>query len=89
MNQDDILRRAAEAAQQVQTPQGVQPAPSPMSVQVAQMGQYVVLVIQHSVGQSVFFFEPEGAEKIADNIKSVARMARTGLALPPNLKLAE
>lgn len=89
MNQDAILRAAAEAAQQPQMqaqPQTVAPQPVPMSIQMTttqdmQGNKYVVLVVQHPVGQTVLHFDAEGAEKIGEGLKDAARLARTGLEI--------
>lgn len=90
MNQDEILRRAAEAAKQMPTaqpqPQGVTPQPSPMSIGLAH-GRgldgtaFVVLTINHLTGSSVFHFDTDGAERVGDMLKETARLARTGLEI--------
>lgn len=89
LNQEEILKRAAQAAKQNQgqpAQQGVPPGPAPMSVQIAQArdaagNPFVILAIQHQMGQSVFHFDPDGADRIADAIKDTARLARTGLEI--------
>jgi hypothetical protein len=91
MNQEEILRRAAEAAKNMKmepTPhqQGVQPQPSPISINLShgksQDGtSFVVLTIQHLTGSSVFYVDADGAEKIGDMLKETARLARTGLEI--------
>jgi hypothetical protein len=92
MNQDMILKQAAEAAMQVQDPfqqqqpQGVVPSPVPMTLQMTtvqdmQGNKYVVLIIQHPMGQTVLHFDPDGAEQIAEGLKNTARLARTGLEI--------
>lgn len=93
MDQETILRAAAEAAQRAQNggnhqPQNtVPPQPVPMSVQLTS-GQgpsgekYVILIIQTPVGQNIFHFDPEGAEKLANGLLDTARVSRTGLEIP-------
>lgn len=91
MNQDMILKAAAEAAMQAQDPlsqqpQGVTPSPVPMTLQLTtvqdtQGNKYVVLIIQHPMGQSVLHFDPDGADQIAEGLKNTARLARTGLEI--------
>lgn len=89
MNQEAILRAAAEAAQQQQTQgqqQMVAPQPVPMSIQMSttqdmQGNKFVVFVVQHPVGQTVLHFEAEAAEKIGEGLKDAARLARTGLEI--------
>lgn len=66
----------------------VQPQPSPMTVQVAQAeGQdgkkFVVLVVAHPTGQSVFHFDADGAERVAVMLKDASTQARSGLVVPP------
>lgn len=90
MNQEEILRRAAEAAKNMQDapqqPQGVVPQPSPMSIGLAH-GRgpdgtaFVILTINHLTGSSVFHFDADGAERVGDMLKETARLARTGLEI--------
>lgn len=88
---DNILDMAAKAAMKAppvqQQQQGVAPQPSPMSIQIAQTrdgagNSFVVLIVQHLYGQSVYHFEPDGADRIGDAMKGAARQARTGLEIP-------
>jgi hypothetical protein len=60
-----------------------------MSIQISQAQdntgqQLVVLVLSHAVGQSVFFFDAEGAERLGEKLKDIARTARTGLTIVNN-----
>lgn len=91
MNQEAILQAAAEAAKNMNSSpdeavaQTVPPQPVPLSVQVTttqQPSKFVVLVINTPVGQSVYFFDPDGAEKVANAVLDAARQARTGLEIP-------
>jgi hypothetical protein len=90
MDQETILRQAAEMAKQAQgSGQGamVYPQPVPMSVQLTSgqgpMGEkYVILILQTPVGQNIFHFDPEGAERLAEGLKNTARVAKTGLEIP-------
>lgn len=80
-------RFAKEGGQQQTQPQVIQPQPSPMSLQLANMtaqdgNKYVVVIIHHPLGQSVFHFTPESIEGVADAMKDAARLARTGLEIP-------
>lgn len=88
MNQETILRQAAEAAQSMQMPQpqGVQPAPSPLSMNLAhgrdEAGRtFVVLTVQHLSGQNVFFLDTDSAEALGAKLQETARLARTGLEI--------
>lgn len=94
LDQDSILKAAAEAAMQAQNPNSMQPQqpqvvpaqPVPMSIQMSstqdmQGNKYVVLVINHPTGQSVYHLTPEGAEQIADGLKQTARLSKTGLEI--------
>lgn len=89
LDRDSILRAAAEAAEQMNEQPavpGVSPQPVPTSVQLStarnpQGNDLVVLVLSTPVGQNVYFFDTEAAEKIADGIKETARFARTGLEI--------
>jgi hypothetical protein len=89
MNQEMILKAAAEEAMrlpQQQQQQQVNPHPVPMSIQMAttqdtQGNKFVVLVVQHPVGQTVLHFDPETAERVAEGLKDSARIARTGLEI--------
>lgn len=89
MNQEAILKAAAEAAMQQpqQQPQVVPPQPVPMSVQMMTTqnptgtDQLVVLVVHHPLGQSVYHFSAEGAEQIAEGLLNTARLAKTGLQI--------
>lgn len=89
LDQDMILKAAAEAAMQQQQPQQqqiVQPQPVPMTVQMStgqdgQGNKLVVLIISHPLGQSVYHFTPEGADQISDGLKNAARLAKTGLEI--------
>ena len=89
MNQDEILRQAAEAAKQMQNqpvPQGVPPQPVPISVQLSVVdhgpNKLVAMVIMSPTGQSIFFLEPDGAERVASALDDAARQAKTGLEIP-------
>lgn len=93
MNQESILKAAAEAAMQAQNPdmmaqqqQVIPPQPVPMTVQMSttqdmQGNKFVVLLINHPTGQSVYHFTPEGAEQIADGLKQTASLSKTGLQI--------
>ena len=86
MNQEDILKQAAEAARQHQAPSVVPPMPVPMSMQLTsgrgQGGeQYVILILQTPVGQHIYHFDPESAENLAEGLVDTARVARTGLEI--------
>lgn len=92
MNQEAILKAAAEAAMQQQgqgqqQQQLVPPQPVPMSIQMMTTqnptgtDQLVVLVINHPLGQSVYHFTAEGAEQIAAGLTDTARLAKTGLQI--------
>ena len=88
MDTEAMLKRAEEAAKrQMSGGPGVMPSPVPTSVQLltgqdGQGGKLVILVISTPVGQNVFHFDAESADKIADGIKDAARVARTGLEIP-------
>jgi hypothetical protein len=43
--------------------------------------KYVIITLITPVGQNVFFFDPESADKIADALKETARLSRTGLEI--------
>lgn len=88
LDQESMLRAAAESAMQQQgvQQQVVPPQPVPLSVQMAtsqdtQGNKFVVLVINHPLGQSVYHFTPEGADQIADGLKQTARLSKTGLEI--------
>lgn len=89
LDQDKILKAAAEAAMQQQMPQQqqiVQPQPVPMTVQMStgqdiQGNKLVMLIINHPLGQSVYHFTPEGADQISEGLKGAARLAKTGLEI--------
>jgi len=90
MDQESILRQAVEAAKQAQgQPQNnmVPPMPVPMSVQLTS-GQgmngekFVILVLQTPVGQHVYHFDPDAAERLAEGLAHSARVAKTGLEVP-------
>ena len=87
MDQERILQAAAEAAKQVQEqPSMVAPQPVPMTVQMstsqmADGSRFVVLIVHHPMGSSLFHFDPNGAEAVADGLKDAARIARTGLEI--------
>ena len=91
MDQDQILKAAAEAAQGMQNGAmnvpPIQPQPVPMSMQIqsaqgADGKQFVVLVTYTPMGQTILFFDPEGAERIGQGLIDTARVARTGLEIP-------
>lgn len=88
MDAEMMIKAAQNAGQQQQgIAPGVLPQPVPISVQLmtaqGNAGEkWVVLVIATPVGQNVFHLEPDGAEKIADGMRDVARLARTGLEIP-------
>lgn len=86
-----IIEAAARFAQESQgqpmQPQVVQPQPVPLSVQMASAQapdgrKFIVLIIYSPTGQSVFHFEPEGAEAVAKGLIDTARLAKTGLEVP-------
>lgn len=89
MDQETILKAAAEAAmrQQSEAPQGVMPSPVPMSLQMTSVQdpstgmKYVVLIVQHPMGQTILHFDADGAEKVAEGLKNTAMLARTGLEI--------
>lgn len=88
LNQENILRAAAEAAQHMdRNPQpGIMPQPVPTAVQLSSIKggdgrSFVMITLSTPVGQNVFFFDPESAEKIADGLKETTRLARTGLEI--------
>lgn len=83
---DKIIEAAARAAQGHQQHQqpGVPPSPVPMSVQVTTVrgseGQNLVALILHTPqGQSVFFFDPEGAATLGKALEDSSRISRSGL----------
>jgi hypothetical protein len=91
---DQILKAAAEAAksQMGAVPQQavVQPQPVPMSIQLSTMQdingtKFVVMNVLTPLGQTVLFFDPNGAETVAENLKQTARLARTGLEIAGGL----
>lgn len=83
-----IIDAAARFARETQgQPQVVQPAPIPMTIQMGQAQgadgkKYVLLIVYTQQGQTVFHFEPDGAEKIAAGLIDTARLAKTGLEVP-------
>ena len=90
MDKDAILRAAVQAAENMDNhqPQGpaITPQPVPTAVQLAstmdQSGnKFVVLTLTTPVGQNIYFFDHDSAEKIADGLKETARLARTGLEI--------
>lgn len=91
MNQETILKAAVEAAAnqpqfQEQQANTVQPSPVPMSIQMTnvqdnQGNKFVVLIIQHPMGQTVLHFDANGAEQIAEGLKKTVMLARTGLEI--------
>lgn len=89
MDKDSILRAAVQAAEQMDgshQPQGIPPQPVPTSIQIAstrdaQGNKYVVATLMTPVGQNVYFFDPDTADKIAEGLKESARLARTGLEI--------
>lgn len=90
MNKDSILRAAAEAAEQMngnhQPTPTVSPQPVPTAVQLASTrdgngNKFVIVTLTTPVGQNIFFFDPESADKIGDGLKETARLARTGLEI--------
>lgn len=93
MDQETILKAAAAAAQRAQNGESSQPSnmvypqPVPMSVQLTS-GQgpagekYVILIIQTPVGQNIFHFDTDAAERLANGMIDTARVARTGLEIP-------
>lgn len=91
MDKDSIIDAAARFAQNAQEqpmqPQVIQPHPVPMSVQLAHAigpdgKKLVVFILHHGTGSSVFHFDPDGADQIADSLKDAARSARSGLEVP-------
>ncbi len=89
LDKDSILRAAAQAAEQMNghppAPQ-VSPQPVPTAVQLTTTqspsgDKFVVVMISTPTGQSVYFFDPESADKIADALKETARLSRTGLEI--------
>ena len=87
MDQESILKAAAEAAMQAQNPQTlVMPQAVPMAFQIGtaqdnQGNKFVRLTIQHPMGNTELFLQVEGADQIGDAIKNAARLARTGLEI--------
>lgn len=89
MDKDSILRAAVQAAEQMDgnhQPQGVPPQPVPTAVQIAstrdaQGNKFVVVTLMTPVGQSVYFFDPDTADKVSEGLKESARLARTGLEI--------
>ena len=90
LDRDSILRAAATAAENMDNNHHpmhtIPPQPVPTSVQLAStMGtngdKFVILTIATPVGQSIYFFDPESADKIADGLKETARLSRTGLEI--------
>lgn len=90
MDAEQIIRQAEALARQQQQAgpaPGIMPSPVPTSVQLLtapdqQGNKLVILVLSTPVGQNVFHFDAESADKIADGIKDAARVARTGLEIP-------
>lgn len=90
MDRDSILKAAAQAAENMNDHQphqtGISPQPVPTSIQLASVRSVdgrslVMLTLSTPVGQNVFFFDAESAERIGDGIKETARLARTGLEI--------
>lgn len=88
---DKIIEAAARFAQQQQgqpvQPQVVQPMPCPITVQLAGATgpdgkKYVILIVHHFTGQSVYHIDPAGAEQLAMSLKDAATQAKTGLEIP-------
>ena len=90
LDRDSILKAAAEAAEQMngnsQPAPQVSPQPVPTAIQLSSTrtssgDKFVVVMISTPVGQNVYFFDPESADKIADALKETARLSRTGLEI--------
>ncbi len=90
LDRESILRAAATAASNMDNNHApmpsVTPQPVPTAIQMASsMGpsgeKYVILTLTTPVGQNVYFFDPESADKIADALKETARLSRTGLEI--------
>ena len=90
MDKDSILRAAAEAAEnmngQPHSNPGITPQPVPTAIQLSSTrdtngNKYVVITLTTPVGQNIYFFDPESADKIGDGLKETARLARTGLEI--------
>lgn len=87
LDQDTILKAAAEAAMREQgqpLQQAVPPQPVPMTVQLSTVqdiegNKFVVLIINHPLGQSVYHFTPEGADQISEGLKQAAGLSKSGL----------
>jgi hypothetical protein len=88
MDQEAILRAAAEAAKQVHEPQLplVMPQAVPMAWQIGaaqdnQGNKFVRITVSHPMGVTELFLQVEGADQIGDAIKNAARLSRTGLEI--------
>lgn len=90
MDKDNILRAAVEAAEQMDNNQpqgmGVPPQPVPTAVQLSSSkdnngNKFVVMAFMTPVGQSVYFLDPDSAERIADGLKDTALLSRSGLEI--------
>lgn len=89
MNQEEILKRAAEMATNPQTqaqPPQMPLGPVPMNWNIAQAqgpeGLLIVVSVQTQQGNTVFFLEPETGKKIGDALTRLSTAADSGLVLP-------
>lgn len=90
MDKDSILRAAVQAAEQMDGNQrpgpAIPPQPVPTAVQLSTVQspsgeKFVVISITTPVGQSIYFIDPESADKMADGLKETSRLSRTGLEI--------
>lgn len=89
MDKDSILRAALQAAEQMDgnPPQPAIPIqPVPTAVQIASAkgpngDSFVVMTVLTPVGQNIYFFDSETAEKLSEALSQTARLARTGLEI--------
>lgn len=91
---DQIIEAAARFAQQQQgqpvQPQVVQPQPCPITIQLAGSQtpdgkKFVILIVHHMTGQSVYHLGADEAVQIGQAIIDAARVAKTGLEIATHL----
>lgn len=88
MNQEEILKRAADIAanDRVQQPPQMPLGPVPMNWNIAQAqgpeGLLIVISVQTQQGNSVFFLEPDTGKKIGEALTRLSTAADSGLVLP-------
>lgn len=91
MNQETILKQAAEAAQRMpangQTEQRVQPQPVPLSVRLGQTqlpdGQVgIFLAISTFVGESIYFLDAATAKRLGESLVKAGSASASGLVVP-------